>query len=374
MVGVTLPPEASLLPLAPSPGPGGVVDSSAIVDAGMTWATELILNTPANQSGSYSGQLVVYASDGSLARRDFVLAIEEPSAPPSGAGCPLASSDPVAASPAATGSPSANACPSPVPGAVLAEPFPGTVTVAVERSPMSDSAAPAATLPVDPVLASKLVPAALTSDSGEVAAMTISDAGVVSLVGQGPGAYKGKLARAAIADEKAPVALTDLVLNVRDDPSLAALLLAIGLGLAILVEWFSTDRLPGRRLDVRLSELVRDGDTERKDHEAVIARFGTNWPGEDTDPPRIEGAPDALLTKGIASAAKDFDDSASLDVRTSRWGIAGTEFVKLVAFLVAYRAVIASRDDRGRLADVRELGASEPSSRSRPIRVAGGGG
>jgi hypothetical protein len=199
-------------------------------------------------------------------------------------------------------------------------------------------------LEVDPALASKLVPAALISDTGEVGAITISDGGVITLVGQGPGAYKGKLARVAVDDEKAPVALTDLVLNIRDGPGLAVLLLGLGLGLAILLEWFSTDWLPGRRLDARLGELAADAVTVRKSHEAVIAGYGADWPGANTESPRIEGAKDALLTKGIAIAAMDFDDAASLDVRTSRWGIAGSEFLKLVGFLVAYRAVVALRE------------------------------
>lgn len=73
-------------------------------------------------------------------------------------------------------------------------------------------------------------------------------------------------------------------------------------------------------------------------------RHAANWPGVNTAPPQIEGSADALLTKGRAAAAKDFDDSAALDVRTSRWGIAGSEFLKLVAFLTAYRAAIGGRE------------------------------
>ena len=344
VISITLPSDETALPVAPTLGPDGVAARSGVISKGLTWATDLTLRVPDHSQGSYAGRLVVYASDGSIARRDFSLAIQGPSASPSPVSCPMNS--PTASSPegSQSASPAEAPCPVPTPGTVLAEPFPATIIVAAERAPGSQGDAPAASFALDPALVSTLIPGALISDDGEIATMTIAPTGEVVLVGQGPGAYKGKLARAPIDEEKAPVGLADLILNVRDGPGFAIVLLVLGLCLAIVVEWMSTDLLPGRRLDARLAELRTDAEDACSNHQRRITRLGSRWPGDNNDAPRIEGDAEALLTKGIVIAQKDFDDSASLDVRTSRWGINGSEFLKLVAFVTTYRAILSLRE------------------------------
>jgi hypothetical protein len=342
VLDIQVSPDESAQPMSPTPGPDGVVAKSDLIPVGQIWKTALTLTIGAGSPGSYSGRLVVYADDGSIARRDFDITVKSPSLP---SPCPTPA-PPGSSSPAASTSspPEGAGCLPTVPGTVLTQPFPSVITLAAERAPGGSGDSPRANFSVDPATALTLVPAALISDTGEVATMAIGPTGVVTLVGQGPGAYKGSLARAAVGDEKAPVALADLVLDVRDGPSLAIGLLLLGLLLAVLVEWLSTDWLPGRRLDARLAEVRTDAEGSATEDQETITRMGADWPGANAEPPRIEGDANALLSKAITIAEEDFDDSASLDVRTSRWGVAGSEFLKLIAFVASYREVVNLRE------------------------------
>jgi hypothetical protein len=271
--------------------------------AGATWSPPMKLKVPSGARGTYSGRLVAYGSDGSIARRDFTVVVLSHDA-----------------------------------GDVLREPL-GDITIQSERLPFTTP--DAATFRIDPDITSRLISTSLVDAEGRLASMTIHPDGRISLSAPDRGAFKGAIARKAVADETAPTKLAGVTWNIKDGWLLAAVLLAMGIGLALVLEWWTTDVLPRKSLDGRLDLQKSAAANHREDHQRWMASVET-WPAPDRKAPRIDG-PKSLMEGASKRAIEDFDDTPALDKRLEKWGAGGLEFLKVVGFVDSYSATLGLR-------------------------------
>lgn len=328
LVGVSLPDKVATFPVRPAPR-NGVIDTQRNVVVGGTWKPVVAVSLGEAKPGDYAAQFVVYASDGSVDRRDITLVVAAPSA------------DPVAPP-----TPS----PSPLLSDGLGEPLP-SIMLASERWtwPFNDTEfLSPATIKLDPSVFPKLVPGALVSEDGRLAPITIDAAGNLTASAPATGAFKGILGRLPEDKETAPAKLTDITLNVRDAWLWPLAFLVTGLAIALAVEWLSTDWLPRMNLNGRLAALRERAETLCNDRRGWLeAPEPPRWLGGNRTPLSIDGETGdgrpAVLTQAIRDATEDFTATPSAEKRSEKWGSRGSEFVKIVDTVSQYEVLLESQ-------------------------------
>jgi hypothetical protein len=317
--------DGSSFPITPPPGGDKRLATSPEVEIGGQWTTGVTLGSIEAVPGTYSGQFVALASDGSVARRDIRLTIDEAQAT------------------------AGSASPSPKVGDVLVEPLPA-ITLGTERTswPWADGEpARAVTIASAAELFDRLIPGALVSESGELATVTVGANGEILVVAAGPGAYKGLLGRPKEGTETSPAKLTDVTLNVRDDLGWPIAVLMFGLALAAFIEWAATDFFPKGALRRRLSELEHRAKSTADEHGTEILALGPKWLGGDNLDFRIHGvdaqARKAVLSDAIEIGLRDFDDTPAADKRLEKWGSRGNEFAALRTLVESYEKAVSRR-------------------------------
>ncbi len=345
LLNLVLAPGATELPSSPQPANGGVLAvTTTDIPPGGVWTASISLSGTGGE-GTYAAQIVVQATDGTLDRRALKLTIAK----------------------APVDAPTAN--PLNVP-----EPYPALTLTTTRKWFWGDDQTPAdaARFYLGPDPAASVLPGVLVNENGETASIAVAQGTVVITAG-GPGTYKGAIARAPQGTEIEPKKLTDVTLKVRDEGLGAFLLmLFVAIPIGLVLEWFSTDRLPRTSLRARLADLRSRARQAARDHEGWIEEQGNAWPNQrDKGAPQITAGDDGpvidarltwleslgmggrrrppvpparlYLDEASIRAESDFDALGALDTRNDRWGVKGSEYQKLFDAEAAYEKLLLGR-------------------------------
>ena len=293
------PSGAQPLALAAAPMANGTIVTSDLLTPGEHWSAALPVSGVV--AGHYTGTIIAVDSLGGFDTVDVVVDVAEREAA-------LASD-------------------------VLRAPLPDPLTLQVTRlgpGPVWFPILPP-TLDLDPSLVSGAAVGPLLNEAGSTMSVALSPGGRISIDSTpATGTFQGGIGRAG-SDEVTKVA--SLQVKVRDVVLWPILVILFGIALAVLGDDLVERWMPRHQLRLRLASLRERSSDITKDMRTRIGESPV-WHGSDREPIGLVGdGSSGMLWDQSQEALADFDDQPSGELRRSRWGPAGTEWIRVRGFV-----------------------------------------